>query len=768
MKKLLSFVAALSLAASASAAVDLSYTVDPAAGEVTELETIALTFPNCVEMDFISKSNITLNHDGTALDIKSSYNANVITIKLSEKATAPGEYVLDFPADTFSGYSSGYADSSDNTAFSIVYNIAGGEEVDKFAYTVSPEQGEVESLDKITLTFTYTGWTNIKIVDKSAITMTLDGSPISCKASEPISGKKDRIIVTNTMDDKSVAGEYVITIPAGSFRADVKGYETADSEKNPKDIVLRYTIKGSETPDPGTDPGTGGDLTGPWGYQATPAPGVVKELSEIKVVFPNWEEVDVNSSDDIVLSYNDSPVAARVTANGTGFTIKLSEPATAAGTYKLSVAAWALTGYKDLTDEGYQKIEDCTAISFEYIIEGETPAEIDFTVKADPADMLAVKTLDKVVITFTGLDAVTVGEDWPAVLVDNSPLTVADYSTAVEANVVTVNITKALEGPADVQIVFPAETVTGRKGDDSAVNSEDIIINYALLGGVEYDLSLALSTPTNPNSDGEISAEKQISTFFFSSDVKGLVAAEGTEANVTIKQVNGDFERTAHLNKGFGLNQNYTYFMADFGSEPTYNGEYEITIARGAFGDEVWASDPETGHSNPELVLKFTLVDGRDIDLNTVQATVSPEAGTYDSFSTIATVTISFDEEMTPVEGAGATLVAEDGSLNYNVSAEFIKADNGYTVTFPTPEGSLSSTERFIFSVLAGQFKNAAGLGNAEINLVYTVDKNNGVTGIEVIENGKAEIFTLSGVRMTGKALTPGIYIVNGVKVYVK
>ena len=121
---------------------------------------------------------------------------------------------------------------------------------------------------------------------------------------------------------------------------------------------------------------------------------------------------------------------------------------------------------------------------------------------------------------------------------------------------------------------------------------------------------------------------------------------------------------------------------------------------------------------------------------------------------------------MTPVEGAGATLVAEDGSINYNKTAEFTKADNGFTVTFPAPERA-GSKENYIFSVLPGQFKNAQGLGNAEINIVYTVDTQSGVSAIE-IDSEDAEIFTLSGNRVAGKTLAPGIYIINGAKVLVK
>ena len=773
MKKFLSLVAGISLAASASAAGPWDFTATPEPGTVTELSEIKVEFPNWEDATINRKSDIVLTYNDSPVEAKVSqpYGANYFTVVLNEPATASGKYLLSIAESAITGFKDGYLTEEDCPVINIEYTIeAETPDVNKFAYTVDPEPGEVESVATVTLTFTDPTWNNVAFVDKTAITMTLNGETVKCNASQPIAGKRNRIQIKNPAENQSLPGEYVITIPAKNIRFRTLGYNQDTDEFNPEPIVLTYTVKGGETPDPGTDPDDPGTVTGTWGYTTTPEAGIVKELSEIKVTFPNLSEIEINHNDDITLSYNGNPVEASSKApyGVNYFTVKLNEPATLAGKYVLTVNAGAIAGYgKPNADGEFELMEDNEAFTIEYTIEGQAPAQIDFTVAADPKDMAAVTKLDKVVVTFPNLDSVTVGEDWPAVLVDNTPLTVADYSAATEKNVVTVTIAKVIEGPADVQVLFPAGTVTGKKGEETGNNAEDIIINYSVLGGVEYDLTnLVLANATKTNDKGEISAEKQLTAFFFSSDTKGLVAAEGTEANVTIKQLDGDYERTAHLSKGFGLDQNLTYFMADFGSEPTFNGKYTITVAKGAFGDEQWASDPETGHANPEIVIEFTLVDGRDVDLNTIVAKVAPQAGTYESFDRIAAITVSFDEEMTPVEGAGATLVAEDGSINYNKTAEFTKADNGFAVTFPAPERA-GSKENYIFSVLPGQFKNAQGLGNAEINIVYTVDTQSGVSAIE-IDSEDAEIFTLSGNRVSGKTLVPGIYIINGAKVLVK
>ena len=781
MKKFLSLVAGLSLAASASAAGPWDFTATPEPGTVTELSEIKVTFPNLNEIEINNNDDITLSYNGNPVVAKSNapYGVNYFTVKLNEPTTLAGKYVLTVNTGAIAGYGNLNADGDfelmeDNEAFTIEYTIGGGEtpDVNKFEYTVTPEPGEVKTVDEIILSFDH--WNTVKVSDPTAVTMTLNGEAIKCNASKPFGGKGNRVRVRNAADDKTVPGEYVITIPAGTIQGTMAGYVSADDEANPEPIVLTYTIKGGETPDPGKDPDDPGTVTGTWGYTTTPEAGIVKELSEIKVSFPNLSEIEINNNDDIILSYNGNPVEARSNApyGVNYFTVKLNEPTTLAGKYVLTVNAGAIAGYGNPNADGeFELMEDNEAFTIEYTIEGEAPALLDFTMTADPADKSALKKLEKVVVTFPNLDSVTVGEDWPAILYDNSPLTIKDYTTTVDKNVVTITLTEEaaamLVGPANVQIAFPAGEVTGKKGEETGTNDEDLYIGYTLIGGVQYDLTnLVLANATKLNDKGELSAEKQLSSFFFSSDTKGLKCADGKEPNVTIKQVDGDYERTAHLSKGFGFDSNLTYFSADFGSEPTYNGKYVITVAQGAFGDEEWAADPETGHSNPEITINFTLIDGRDIDLNTVIATVAPEAGTYDSFDKIATITVSFDEEMTPVEGAGATLVAEDGSIQYNKSAEFTKSDKGFTVTFPAPENA-SSKEDYRFSVLPGQFKNAEGLGNAEINVTYTVDTKSGVAGIE-IDSEEAEVYTLDGNRVTGKTLAPGIYIINGAKVLVK
>lgn len=782
MKKFLSLVAGLSLAASASAAGPWDFTATPEPGTVTELSEIKVTFPNLNEIEINNNDDITLSYNGNPVVAKSNapYGVNYFTVKLNEPTTLAGKYVLTVNTGAIAGYGNLNADGDfelmeDNEAFTIEYTIGGGEtpDVNKFEYTVTPEPGEVESLDKVILTFTYSEWASVKIVNdkKSDITMTLNGEPVACNASKPLGRPGTRIQVSNPSDDKTIPGEYVITIPAGTIQADVAGFNPDKSATNPEPIILTYTIKGGETPDPGTDPDDPGTVTGTWGYTTTPASGIVEELSEIKVTFPNLESIDVNDESLITLTCNGNPIETNSAGYDVNyFIIKLKEPAKTAGKYVVSIPAGALTGYKDLTDDGYAFIEDNEAFTIEYTIEGEAPALLDFTMTADPADKSALKKLEKVVVTFPNLDSVTVGEDWPAILYDNSPLTIKDYTTTVDKNVVTITLTEEatamLVGPANVQIAFPAGEVTGKKGEETGTNDEDLYIGYTLIGGVQYDLdNLELARTTKPNDKGEISAEKQLNSFFFSYNLGNLKVSTGSESNVTIKQIDGDYEVSGHLKRSPSTGD-ITYFSVDFNNEPTYNGKYVITVAQGAFGDEEWAADPETGHSNPEITINFTLIDGRDIDLNTVVATVAPEAGTYDSFDKIATITVSFDEEMTPVEGAGATLVAEDGSIQYNKAAEFTKSDNGFTVTFPAPENA-SNKEAYAFNVLPGQFKNAEGLGNAEINVIYTVDKKSGVAGIE-IDSEEAEVYTLDGNRVTGKTLAPGIYIINGAKVLVK
>lgn len=101
-------------------------------------------------------------------------------------------------------------------------------------------------------------------------------------------------------------------------------------------------------------------------------------------------------------------------------------------------------------------------------------------------------------------------------------------------------------------------------------------LRYLISEPVKYDLTAAFNTPTKPNDNGEISAEKQLTSFFFVSDVAGLVAAGGDVENVTIREVNGNFTKSGHLRKAFGMSQDKSYFSVEFNSEPSYNGEYEI------------------------------------------------------------------------------------------------------------------------------------------------------------------------------------------------
>ena len=169
-------------------------------------------------------------------------------------------------------------------------------------------------------------------------------------------------------------------------------------------------------------------------------------------------------------------------------------------------------------------------------------------------------------------------------------------------------------------MVFPANCLSGTVQGETATNANPYQVIFKLAPALRTDLTLALNSATKPNENNEISLNKQISAFFFLSTEPNLIPTEGTENNVTLKEDEGEFEASARLAQAYGFNVATTsYFMADFGKEPVYNGPYTLTVSAEAFCDEVWKTNHNFGSVNEEIVFHFNIVDGQTSGLDEVQ-----------------------------------------------------------------------------------------------------------------------------------------------------
>lgn len=496
-------------------------------------------------------------------------------------------------------------------------------------------------------------------------------------------------------------------------------------------------------------------------YTITPESGTtVTELSTITLEFPGWGYSEVNSRSDVTMTHNGNPIQFTIEDSYTSgiFTFKLSETATAPGEYVLNIESYALGVGSDM-DYG-----DVEALNFKWTIAGES-VNLDFTCNSDPGDKQAVDGIEGIEYTFPGLDAVEVEAGNPAVKVNGTDLLFSDYSVFCNANKVILSFEPAIS-EGEVSVTFPAGSVKGTKDTDQTTNPADIAFSYMVAAPVVYDLTLKIGTP-KPNDDGEIDlSSKSMTNPVFYCEVAGLDVAEGTEANVTIKEVNGDFERSARLTKSFGINSSWSYFTANFGSEPSFNGDYVITVAKGAFGNAAWIANPAYGQSNDEIKLTFKVIGAKDYEVNTLEAKITPDpSATYLNFSEIATVKVSFDTEVTATAEAAGTMTCGD-DFNFTQTRAFTKDGDAFAVTFNAPDTPAAVAE-YGFTVPAGVFKDAAGNGNKAIDVVFNVTDTNGVDSVLDEENAAA-VYNMQGVRVNAKELPAGLYISNGKKFVVK
>lgn len=505
-----------------------------------------------------------------------------------------------------------------------------------------------------------------------------------------------------------------------------------------------------------------------WTAEVTPAQGTVTELGEISLRFPAFEKKDleINSKNDIVLSYEGTPLAGiKPAAPGNGvITVAMPDgkPLTTPGKYVLSIAEAAICA-SNLTHTS--SVDNPEALSYEWTI--PTPADaldFDFTPSLSAEGYLGY--FGELTLTFDKLDKVSYNGEGVTVGFNGNRL--ADVEVATAANKLTITLKDPLssvEGTVNVDIAV--EALNGEAGSKTGSNIKPIFLSYSMATPVEYNLTLTISSP-KPNQDGQISGEKDLSSFFFVCEEKGLLAAPGKEANVTIKENDGDYEATGHLRKANGLNANYTYFSVDFSQIPAFNGMYTITIDCGAFGTQAWVEDPNYGRSNAEIQINFELVDGVSHDVYSIKPVkIEPEPGAYAKAKDIAIVTLTFPEGTEMAKGAMATLAGINSS--YAATSRFTAVDGGFMAEFspaPTDDGNYRLT------VPGGSFGDAEFFatreGNASepITIEYSISPLTGITVISPDYDG--EIHDLQGRRVDPSTRPSGILIIDGKKVIVK
>lgn len=612
---------------------------------------------------------------------------------------------------------------------------------------IDPQQGTVTSLKTITVTFPNITNT-IDINSRTDIVLDVNGIELN---TTKVTGIND--LTVTIPEEQTSPGIYTLTIGEYSLTGYDEEYNMVD---NPA-MSFSWTIEGNTEPDA-------------FEYEIVSPTGELSSLEEIRIKFTKAEEIEINSYNDIQLMFGDTPLEGEASYSLNNLIMTLDKPATAPGEYNLVIKPYAICGYGT-----YDPVND------EYPYLGDNPQEIvipftvvahgvDFSFTANPKEGSPLQSLETAELTFTNLDKVLADEDLITVDVNGSALDKSKYTVTStgDDNKVIVAFNPAINAQAStsLKINFPVNSLLGQKGSDDGMNEEALELNYTIEPSAVYDLVFALSSPTKPNADGEISAEKQLLSFFFNVPLTGCDVGDLTD-NVTIKEVNGDFERTATLNKASGLDMaHYSYFSADFGAEPQYNGEYEITIAKGSAGNASWLTDHNIGRSNDLCVLRFTLVDGRDRDVNNIQPlSVTPAEGSYTNAADLKTVTVTFADGIDAAPDAFATLAGVDNT--YLASATFVKqADGSFAATFDTLPTEFGN---YIMTINAGAFgdadflaDNTQGHGSVEIIRNYAFTDTSAISGINADSND-VFFFNLQGNRIAEpKPGEPYIRVANG------
>ena len=206
----------------------INVSIDPVPGEVASLKDFDLIFNDANEAGWGDGFPTLTYPDGTVVKIKNQNIGtewNELTLSLDEEITAPGEYILTLPAASVN-----LDGTPTDKDYSFTYTIA---EADNEKYTITPEVGNVTSLQTIDVIFDSHSEISFGIGNPSLT----DAAGKSYNVTEEFGPDWDiynwaRFTIA---EEITAEGTYTLTLPAGHIN-----YE--DGNSNVKDIKFTWTI----------------------------------------------------------------------------------------------------------------------------------------------------------------------------------------------------------------------------------------------------------------------------------------------------------------------------------------------------------------------------------------------------------------------------------------------------------------------------------------------------------------------------------------------
>ena len=635
----------------------------------------------------------------------------------------------------------------------------------EISYTVIPEEGVVSDLSTVVVEFQ--NCDEIDINTKDDITVSCNGAPYNGMYNAYASGPS---LYIDFRPAVFTAGTYEVTLGAYSISTYVYNDDGADFEDLETDVTFTYVIEG-------------GASEASFDFTTEPADGMVSELSTVTVTFPDFEEIEINSKDDLMVIYKGEAltnVKAAVKPYGSNNLVFTFDPVqTEAGTYEVYIPTYSISGYDE--DYNYYDLED--DLSIFYTISAAPAEGLDFIYTLDPEEG-EVESLENVQFTFGSLSMVDVAYGAVQVTLDGEPLAADAFATDLRdalPNVLNVTFVTPLETPGKVEIVIPADKLTGKDFNEiEETNKEAIKVAYTIVAPAEpvaYDIEFTKGMPQFKNGDSEGIIDindVQLEVITFNAPIDNLgVKADG--ATIKFESADGSYSSETSLKFSMqsagGIFGVFTQFKALFPELPKANGTYYITVPQGSFGDQAWLADPETGHSNPELKLEYTFVGFPEVS-NTVYD-VEPTAVNPENEATVeelVSVTLTFAEGIEMTEDCD--IVLESVENRYSQIPTVTPGEgNTYVLTFseiPSLEGTYS------LIIAAGSFgdaeyvaDNKEGHANDDLFFSWTLSNGNGVEGIAA-EDADEDVYTVSGLKVNADKLPAGLYIKGGKKFIVR